>query len=190
MATTLVTANLPGFLKPVIERQWKAEHYAGKSEYAVGLILWDIYSRQPHATTGTLMRQPSWMVDSFVRDLMAELGEPPLPPNEVVPYRFSVYIPKVLMPWVKTRATEERYRSASAHIVSLVLYDLKRRAPDPKCVPHHKIAPLLREPLFIREAVYSQLIQDFGNPARKWPKGIEGRIDELIVKQRELPLRP
>jgi len=182
MRTPRITANLPGHLEEPVRRQARAERYPSQSDYGVGLLLWDIYSRQEHNLTGPLMREPAWAVSAFVEQLLNELGEPPRKPGEVKPYRFNVTVPVVLLPLVQRRAKEERYRSVSAYISGLVLYDLKRRAPDPKKIPHHKTAPLMREPEFIREAVFAQLAQDFGNATRKWPNGIEGRIDELIAR--------
>lgn len=187
MKRSRITANLPGRLEEIVRRQAKTERYPSQSDYGIGLVLWDVYSRQPHALTGPLLREPAWMVSSFVEDLLDELGEPPRPPGEIVPYRLAVSVPVDLMPLVRLRTKEERYRSVSAYVSGLVTYDLKRRAPDPKKVPHHKTAPLLREPDIIRNAVFAQLARDFGKPKRKWPKGIEGRIDELIAAEKEKP---
>lgn len=182
-----LTANLPGKLEPVVRRQWRIEHYPSQSDYGIGLILWDIYSRQPHTLTSPLLLEPTWMVSSFVETLLDELGEPPRKPGEITPYRLNVSVPNVLLPLVKLRAREERYKSGSAYISGLVIYDLKCRAPHPKKVPHHKTSPLLRQPDYIRNLVFAQLAKDFGKKTRKWPKGIEGRIEELIAEYKKDP---
>lgn len=188
MATELVTVNVPKYLEEVVERQWQAERYLNRSDYVIGLILWDIYSRQPHKFTGTLLREPTYILLSFVRKLLAELREPAPPVYDVAPWRVGVYVPVGLIPLIKQRRIEEGYRSQAKYLLGLILYDLKFRAPDPKKIPHHKTSPLMREPDIVQQAVIAQLAADFDNPERVWPKGIEGRIAELIARQRELPL--
>jgi len=176
MATKQVTANLPGFLEGVIERRWKAKRYASRSEYVIGLLLWDIYCRKPHAFTGSLMKQASWVMETFVRSLVLELGEPEPPPGDICRYRFNVYVPLVLMPLVKTRAKEEGYRSGSAYIVSLVIYDLKERE-FPTRVAHPKARDVMNQKDTERIAFYTQLAATFGNPNRNWPK----RMNEIRI---------
>jgi hypothetical protein len=187
---TRITANLPWQLENPVKRKVKAERYPSESAYGVGVLTWDVYSRQPHLLTGPLLQEHWVVVNAFVEELLVELGEPKLPTGDRLPYRFTVTVPAALMPLVRVRVKELRYKSLSAYVSGLIIFDLKRRTPTEKGVPHHKTAPLMREPDWIRKAVFTQLAEDFGNPDRRWPHGIEGRIDELISLQRELPLKP
>lgn len=167
MATKLVTANLPGFLEGAIDRRWAERKYRSRSEYVIGLLLWDIYCRKTHNFTGSLMKQPSWMLEKFVRGLVHDLGEPDPPPGDVSSYRFNVYVPIALMPLVKIRADEEGYRSGSKYVVSLVIYDLKNRE-FPARVPHPWIRKVMNQGDEARITFYGQIVATFGNPKRKW----------------------
>lgn len=184
-----ITVNLPGHLNNVMQRRWKAAHYTGQSEYVLGLMLWDIYSRQPHEHTGPLMREPRWMVSGFVYVLLKELGEPEPPPGDIMPHRFNVCVPETLQPLVEARAREERYRSGSAYATGLVIFDLARPAPHPKKVPHHKCVAILHEPESLRQWAFVHIAQGFGNAKRIWPPDIQSRVDEL-VRQWQPPTEP
>ena len=70
-------------------------------------------------------------------------------------------------------------------MISLIIFALDPDVPAGKEVPHSKLSPLMREPKEIREAVFVQLAADFGDPDRKWPHGIVGRIDDIV---NQLPL--
>lgn len=184
-----ITANLSNRLETALHQQVITHRYPSESAYGLGLAIWDLYSRQPHTLTGPLLRGPRWTIPGFVTDLLEELGDPMAKTKDLMPYRMTVRVPLVLAPFIQLRVKEERYRSASAYMTGLVLYDLKKRPPDPKRIPHYKTAALLSEPEWLQVAVFKRLAEDFGEPLRTWPKGINGRIDEIVIQQRQLPLK-
>jgi hypothetical protein len=70
LKTVRVTANIPGELQPLIERRMRDERYPSLSAYIVGLILFDLYARRQHLMTAELMRQPQWVRDQIVAELV------------------------------------------------------------------------------------------------------------------------
>lgn len=180
-----ITANLPACLERPTRLLVRQENYPGESDLGVGLIIWDIYSRQPHELTGPLMRLPRRQVEKATETLAISLGMMDPEAKGKVPYRFTVSVPALLREPVQVRMIEERYRSMSAYITGLVFFALQVRAPDPKKVPHHKLVPLLREPDFIREAAFAHFAKDFGNAERKWPKDISQMIRDFLEKRRK-----
>jgi len=178
-----ITANLPAMLEKPLRIDVRQQHYPCASDYGLGVILWDIYSRQPHTLTGPLMQLPRWEVELRAETLAEELGFIDKEARAKLPFRYNVSVPTELIPLVQRRIKEERYRSASAYITGLIFFSLAEKGP--KRVPHHKCAPLLREPDWIREQVFARLSTDFGNPERKWPKDLGGRIDQLIREQKD-----
>lgn len=186
MSASRITANLPAPLELPVRHTVRQEFYPCESDYGLGVLLWDIYSRQPHTLTGPLMHLPRWKVESVSFELAKGLGLCDPDSRSKVPYRFTVSVPEVLRPAMLVRKKEERYKSLSAYVTGLVFFELKVRTPDPKKVPHHKIVPLLRQPVWIRDAVFTRLAEDFGNPARKWPKDLGGRIEQLISEQEKV----
>jgi len=125
---TKIIANLPAVLAAPVERAATVERYPNRSDYAVGCIVWDLYSRQPHNVTGRLTRIET---ERFAEGVAAELGED-IPRMPMKPWRYPVSIPEPLLPIVNVRWREVPYRSASAYICGVVLYALKVRDPDPK----------------------------------------------------------
>lgn len=165
-----ITANLPASLERSVRLEVRKEHYPSESDLGLALIIWDIYSRQPHAITGPLMRLPRRDVERAAEKLAVEMGLMDPEARAKMPYRFTVSVPASLRAPLLVRIREERYRSASAYITGLLFFCLQIRPPNPKKVPHHKLAVLLREPEWIREAAFAHFAQEFDNPARKWPK--------------------
>lgn len=72
---TRITANVPAELKDLIERRIKTEKYPSVSAYIVGLILFDLYCRRPHLMTGPLMRQPQFVRDEVIEQLVKDFEE-------------------------------------------------------------------------------------------------------------------
>lgn len=178
-----ITANLPATLEKPLRVDVRERHYSSESDYGVGVILWDVYSRQQHTLTGPLMRLPRWEVEANAEKLAVDLGfNQGSDARAKMPFRYTVTVPAPLVPLVKLRIKEEHYRSASAYITGLIFFALKEQGP--KRVPHHKCSPLLREPDWIRANVFQQLAKDFGKPDRKWPKDLDGRINDLIDEQK------
>lgn len=165
-----ITANLPASLERSVRLEVRKEHYPSESDLGVGLIVWDIYSRQPHTLTGPLMRLPRRDVERAAETLAVDLGLMDPGAKSKMPYRFTVSVPAILRPPLLVRMREERYRSASAYITGLLFFCLQVRQPNPKKVPHHKLAPLLREPDWIREQAFALFAKGFDDPDRVWPK--------------------
>lgn len=165
-----ITANLPATLERSVRLEVRKEHYPSESDLGLGLIIWDIYSRQPHTLTGPLMRLPRRDVEKAAQTLAVELGLMDPETKNKMPYRFTVSVPSVLRAPLLARIREERYRSASAYITGLLFFCLQVRHPSPKKVPHHKLAPLLREPDWLRDQAFRQFACEFDNPKRTWPK--------------------
>ncbi len=181
-----MTVNLPGKMRHRITTWVRALRYLSLSDYCTALILWDVYSRQTHSRTASLMREPQWTVDGFVETLLEKHGER-CERGLIKPYRFSVRVPDCIYPLAQNRIREEHYRSDSAYITGLVIYDIDLDVPAGKGIPHARLVSLMKEPKWLRDEVLKQLADDFGNPKRKWPKGVEGRIDD--IRQRQLQLR-
>lgn len=179
-----MTVNLPGKLRAPMASEVEQWLYHSQSDYCTALALWDIYSRQHHERTGPLLQLPVWRVESFVDGLLRRRGDP-VERGSVKPYRFSVRLPDPLYQLVRVRMKEEGYRGDSAFFIGLIVYALDPDVPpNKKGVPHHHLAELFQRPRRIRDAVLSQIIQDFGKPDRVWPK----RIDELVSAQLRLPI--
>lgn len=67
-----VTANLPGEIQELVDRRVKEERYPSVSAYLVGLVLFDLYARRPHLLTGSLMREPQWLRDQIIAELVRD----------------------------------------------------------------------------------------------------------------------
>lgn len=65
-----VTANLPGEVEAAVIERIREEKYPSVSAYIVGLVLFDLYSRRPHLMTSTLMREPQWLRDQAIAELV------------------------------------------------------------------------------------------------------------------------
>ena len=70
-----VTANLPGEIQDLIERRVREEKYPSLSAYLIGLVLFDLYARKPHLLTGTLMREPQWLRDQVIAELVRDFDD-------------------------------------------------------------------------------------------------------------------
>lgn len=75
-----ITVNLPAEIADLVKRRVREEKYPSDSAYFVGLALFDLYARRPHLLTGELMREPQWLRDQviaeLVRDFDAEAKRP------------------------------------------------------------------------------------------------------------------
>jgi hypothetical protein len=76
-----VTTNIPGELQELVDRRVKEERYPSISAYLVGLVLFDLYARRPHLLTGTLMREPQWLRDQVIAELVRDFDDPESKPG-------------------------------------------------------------------------------------------------------------
>lgn len=159
-------------LERSVRLQARQEHYPSESDLGLGLVIWDIYSRQPHELTGPLMRLPRRAVEKAADRLAVDLGIVDEEARGKMPYRFTVSVPAVLRPLMHARIKEEKYKSASAYITGLVFFSLAVRPPNPKKIPHHKCASLLREPDFVRAKAFAYFAKAWGDTKRIWPKDL------------------
>jgi hypothetical protein len=74
LKTFRVAANLPGEIEPLVQQRIKEERYPSLSAYIVGLVLFDIYAHRPHWLTASLMREPQWMRDEVIAELVRDFG--------------------------------------------------------------------------------------------------------------------
>jgi hypothetical protein len=64
------TANFPGEAREAIEARMKQERYDSFSEYMLALVLFDIYCNRPHLFTGPLMREPAYIREAVIMELL------------------------------------------------------------------------------------------------------------------------
>jgi Arc/MetJ-type ribon-helix-helix transcriptional regulator len=70
-----VTANLPGEIQELVDRRVKEEKYPSVSAYVVGLVLFDLHVRRRHLLTGELMREPQWLRDQVIAELVRDFDK-------------------------------------------------------------------------------------------------------------------
>jgi hypothetical protein len=83
------TANIPGELQPLIDRRMRDEKYPSLSAYIVGLILFDLYARRKHLMTAELMRQPQWVRDQIIQELVENFDKPDTRPGSWFEHRIE-----------------------------------------------------------------------------------------------------
>lgn len=71
-----VTANLPGEITELVERRVREEKYPSTSAYLVGLVLFDLYAKRPHLLTACLMREPQWVRDQVIAEVVRDFDNP------------------------------------------------------------------------------------------------------------------
>lgn len=165
--TTRIVANLPELLREPVKIAVRAERHLSESSYGVALILFDVYCRKPHTTTGDIVREPSWVLARYAEEIARDFGCD-ASAGDLKTYRLAVNVPNVLISAAQVRKKEERYRSDSAYLTGLILYHLhvfgKDRRPR-----HERTAPLLKQPDWLRDELIEKIVADTGNPDRKWP---------------------
>lgn len=67
-----VTANLPGEIEELVSTRVHEEKYPSTSAYIAGLVLFDIYCRRKHLLTGELMREPQWLRDQIISEIVRD----------------------------------------------------------------------------------------------------------------------
>lgn len=67
-----MTANVPGALAALLPERIKHLGYHSKSDYIVGLIIFDIYCKQDHVLTAPLLKEPQWVVDAAISEIVKE----------------------------------------------------------------------------------------------------------------------
>ena len=71
-----ITVNLPAEIADLVKRRVREEKYPSDSAYFVGLALFDLYARRPHLLTGELMREPQWLRDQIIAELVRDFDKP------------------------------------------------------------------------------------------------------------------
>lgn len=69
---------MPGELKPMFKTRSKEERLSD-SAYARSCIFFDILCRRPHKVTGPLMREPQWIQDAVVAEIVKDYDKPGTP---------------------------------------------------------------------------------------------------------------
>ena len=165
--TKQIIANLPERLKAPVETAVREERHLSRKNYGLALILWDLYALPEHTTTGPLLRDASWVLDTYTADICEMFGDA-TPLGDKRMFRFAVDVPLTLMPKVEWRIENQRYKGVSAYLTGLVVYHLNAFGPDRK-PRHERTSALLREPEWLQEQVFRRIVTDFNNPDRKWP---------------------
>ena len=84
-----VTANLPGEIEELFKRRVRDEKYPSESAYLVGLVLFDLHCRRPHLLTGVLMREPQWIRDKVIEELVRDFDDPATRPGGWLEHRIE-----------------------------------------------------------------------------------------------------
>jgi Arc/MetJ-type ribon-helix-helix transcriptional regulator len=87
-----VTTNIPGELQELVDRRVREERYPSISAYLVGLVLFDLYARKPHLLTGSLMREPQWLRDKVIAELVRDFDDPETKPGGWFEHRLEELI--------------------------------------------------------------------------------------------------
>jgi len=87
-----VTTNIPGELQELVDRRVREERYPSISAYLVGLVLFDLYARKPHLLTGSLMREPQWLRDQVIAELVRDFDDPESKPGGWFEHRIEELI--------------------------------------------------------------------------------------------------
>jgi len=87
-----VTTNIPGELKELVDQRVREERYPSISAYLVGLVLFDLYARKPHLLTGSLMREPQWLRDKVIAELVRDFDDPGTKPGGWFEHRIEELI--------------------------------------------------------------------------------------------------
>lgn len=75
LKTIRITINIPGEAEELLEKRVKEERYPSLSAYFNGLFLFDLYARRPHLLTASLMREPQWVRDQVVSELVRDFDK-------------------------------------------------------------------------------------------------------------------
>jgi hypothetical protein len=69
------SANIPGELRAVIEKRILEQKYDGVAEYLLALIVFDLWAGRDHKLTGPLMREPSYIREAVLLEIIADLAK-------------------------------------------------------------------------------------------------------------------
>lgn len=101
------TIRLPAEIVPLIDKRVKEELYHSMTAYFVGLAIWDCYFRNAHKLTGALMKEPHWIIDEVIAELVADFDK--IPEDK----RHGGWIEKRILALLKKkRDTKKRRKSA------------------------------------------------------------------------------
>jgi Arc/MetJ-type ribon-helix-helix transcriptional regulator len=87
-----ITVNVPGEISELIERRMKEEKYPSISAFFVGLALYDLYARKPHLLTGALMREPQYIRDEVIAELVRDFDNAEKKPGSWFEHRIEELI--------------------------------------------------------------------------------------------------
>lgn len=87
-----ITVNVPGEISELIERRMKEEKYPSISAFFVGLALYDLYARKPHLLTGSLMREPQYIRDAVIAELVRDFDNAEKKPGSWFEHRIEELI--------------------------------------------------------------------------------------------------
>jgi hypothetical protein len=90
LKTFRAAANLPGEIQPLVAARVKEERYPSISAYITGLVLFDIYAHRPHWLTASLMREPQWVRDQVIAELVRDFDQ------EKTPGWFEKRVPEIM----------------------------------------------------------------------------------------------
>ncbi len=75
-----ISITLPAALIPLMRKRQKEERYHSLSDYIAGLGTFCAYCRREHKLTGPLFREPQWVIDKVMDQLVKDFDT--LPPEE------------------------------------------------------------------------------------------------------------
>lgn len=67
-----VSVNVPASMEKALEERYKELHYPSLSAYFVGLAVFDLHCKRPHTMTATLMREPDYIRDTIIAEIVKE----------------------------------------------------------------------------------------------------------------------
>lgn len=74
--TVRLVGYIPGEVQSLVKRRIKEEKYTSESAYVNGLVIFDLMCRRKHKVTAELMRQPQWVRDEVIAQLVRDYDKP------------------------------------------------------------------------------------------------------------------
>jgi hypothetical protein len=76
LKTFRLTGHLPGEIQELVSRRIKDLRYPTDSAYVNGLVLFDLFCKRDHRLTAPLMREPQWVRDKVIEQLVQDFDKP------------------------------------------------------------------------------------------------------------------
>jgi hypothetical protein len=76
LKTFRLTGHLPGEIQELVTRRIKDLRYPTDSAYVNGLVLFDLFCKRDHRLTAPLMREPQWVRDKVIEQLVQDFDRP------------------------------------------------------------------------------------------------------------------